>query len=131
VTQALKDNGQHRPLILMGDLNDTTQAATTQLLLGPPGSELGTEGFDRPDQGDTQRLWNLAPRMPVGRDYSRINRGRQELIDRILVSAALVRRLQTVEALIDQPLPSVTAEHTRRRDEPSSDHAPVVATFDM
>src|SRR3954447_14324417 len=28
-----------RPLILTGDLNDTVQAATTQLLLGPPGSE--------------------------------------------------------------------------------------------
>jgi hypothetical protein len=56
-------------LILMGDLNDTVQAATTQLLLGPPGSELGTEGFDRPDEGDNQRMWNRAPRMPAGRDY--------------------------------------------------------------
>ena len=130
-TKALEGEGETRPLMLVGDLNDTVQAATTQLLLGPPGSELGTAGFDRPDQGDHQRLWNLAPRMPAGRDYSRINQGRKELIDHILVSAALVRRLQAVEAVIDEPLPSVTGNPAARRDEPSSDHAPVVATFDL
>lgn len=46
-------------LRVTGDLNDTPQAATTQLLLGPPGSEIGTPGFDQPDDGDGQRLWNL------------------------------------------------------------------------
>ena len=118
-------------LILTGDLNDTDQAATTQLLLGPPGSEIGTAGFDHPDHGDTQRLWNLAPLMPEGRDYSRINNGRKELIDHILVSAALVKPLASVsaEAVIDQPLPSVTEDPNARKNEPSSDHAPVIAAF--
>src|SRR4029453_1129923 len=49
------------PLVLCGDLNDTVQAATTQLLLGPPGSEIGTGGFQQSDQGAGQRLWHLAP----------------------------------------------------------------------
>jgi alpha-D-ribose 1-methylphosphonate 5-triphosphate synthase subunit PhnL len=55
------------------------------------------------------RLWNLAPLMPSGRDYSRINQGRQELIDHILVSQALVTPLDavTAQALIDAPLPSI------------------------
>lgn len=43
------------------NLNEGLDAATTQLLQGPPGSELGTAGFARPDAGDGQRLWNLAP----------------------------------------------------------------------
>jgi endonuclease/exonuclease/phosphatase family metal-dependent hydrolase len=86
VTQALGGQGDQRPVVLTGDLNDTVQAATSQLLQGPPGSEIGTRGFTQPDRGDPVRLWNLAPLMPSGRDYSRINQGRQELIDHILVS---------------------------------------------
>jgi endonuclease/exonuclease/phosphatase family metal-dependent hydrolase len=130
VTGALGEAG-HPPVILSGDLNDTTQAATTQLLLGPPGSEIGSEGFDQPDAGDAQRLWNLAPLMPPGRDYSRINQGRKELIDHILVSAALVKPLEaiSVEAIIEPPLPSITEFPNARRNAPSSDHAPVVASF--
>jgi endonuclease/exonuclease/phosphatase family metal-dependent hydrolase len=119
-------------VVLTGDLNDTVQAATTQILLGPPGSEIGTPGFDQPDQGDALRMWNLAPLMPPGRDYSRVNQGRQELIDHILASAALVQPLAgvAVEAITDQGLPSVSAaDPNARRNAPSSDHAPVVATF--
>jgi endonuclease/exonuclease/phosphatase family metal-dependent hydrolase len=131
-TAALAGAGEDRPLILTGDLNDTEQAATTQLLLGPSGSEIETGGFDQPDRGDHQRLWNLAPIMPDGRNYSRINQGRKELIDHILVSAALIRPLAQVsaEAVIAQPLPSITADPNARRAAPSSDHAPVVATFE-
>ncbi|MGL5824558.1 MAG: endonuclease/exonuclease/phosphatase family protein, partial [Nocardioides sp.] len=70
-------------VIVLGDLNDTTEAATTQILQGPPGSEIGTRGYDQPDNGDTQRLWNLAPRIPEPLRYSRIYRGRRELIDHI------------------------------------------------
>jgi hypothetical protein len=39
-TAALGGAGDARHVILAGDLNDTVQAATTQLLLGPPGSEI-------------------------------------------------------------------------------------------
>jgi endonuclease/exonuclease/phosphatase family metal-dependent hydrolase len=131
VTAALANAGETRPLILTGDLNDTVQAATTQLLLGPPGSEVGTGGFGHPDKGDHQRLWNLAPLMPPGKDYSRINQGRKELIDHILVSAALVKPLDaiTVEAVDPQQLPSISSDPNALRGQPSSDHAPVVATF--
>jgi endonuclease/exonuclease/phosphatase family metal-dependent hydrolase len=132
VSAALAGQGNVRPLILTGDLNDTGQAATSQLLLGPPGSEIGTGGFDRPDHGDRMRLWNLAPLMPAGRDYSRINQGRKELIDHILVSQALVQPINTVtaQAVIDAPLASINpAEPNARRNAPASDHAPVVATF--
>ena len=57
---------------------------------------------------------------------------RHELIDHILVSKALVTPLTavTAHAIIDAPLTSIDpSDPTARRDAPSSDHAPVVATF--
>jgi hypothetical protein len=39
---------QPQPLILTGDLNDTVQAATTQMLLRPPGSEIKTADSTHP-----------------------------------------------------------------------------------
>ena len=77
-------------VIVLGDLNDEVEAATTQILNGPTGSEIGTGGFNQPDHGDRQRLWNLAPRIPEAQRFSRIYRGRKELIDHIFVSHALV-----------------------------------------
>jgi len=69
--------------------------------------------------------------MPAGRNYSRINQGRPELIDHILVSELLVRKVDvtSVGAVITQPLPSITPVPTDRLNKPSSDHAPVVAMF--
>jgi endonuclease/exonuclease/phosphatase family metal-dependent hydrolase len=130
-TATLDNDGQSRRVIVLGDFNDSPEAATTQLMLGPPGSEIGTPGFATPDQGDKQRLWNLAPAMPAGANFSRVFHGKEELIDHILVSKALVDHLDTVKAVIPQPLPSVTNDPTVRRNDPASDHAPIVATFDV
>lgn len=55
-TGILGGRGQDRRLVVLGDLNDTEQAATTQLLYGPPSSQYGTGGFAHPDRGDGQRL---------------------------------------------------------------------------
>ncbi|MEV6598500.1 endonuclease/exonuclease/phosphatase family protein [Actinoplanes sp. NPDC051346] len=132
LTASLAGDGEQRAVILTGDLNDTVQAATTQLLQGPPGSEIGTRGFDQPDHGDAARMWNLAPLMPTGHDYSRVNQGRRELIDHIFASKFLVTPVSGVsaQAIIEAPLASIDAtDPTARRDAPSSDHAPVVATF--
>src|SRR6478735_4083372 len=91
-------HGRDRRLIVLGDLNDTPQAATTQLLYGPPGSQFDTGGFNHPDQGDAWRLWNLAPRIPVEHRFSRIFEGQPELIDHILISHALLADLVSVDA---------------------------------
>ncbi|MQY09132.1 endonuclease/exonuclease/phosphatase family protein [Actinomadura macrotermitis] len=121
----LAGQGRERRVMVMGDMNDGPEAATTQILLGPPGSELGTPGADRPDHGDGARLWNLAPRIPEGERYSRIYRGRRELIDHILVSHALLGRAGDVGTLRAgrDGLPSVTDDPAARRDAPASDHA--------
>jgi endonuclease/exonuclease/phosphatase family metal-dependent hydrolase len=131
-TEALAGNGQARPVIVCGDLNDTPDAATTQLLLGPPGSQLGTGGYDQPDAGDGARLWNLAPAMPPGQDYSRITDGRHELIDHILVSHQLVHHLDHAGAVRLDGLPSVTANPRSVLDTAApSDHRPLVASFNL
>jgi endonuclease/exonuclease/phosphatase family metal-dependent hydrolase len=113
-------------VVVLGDLNDEVQAATTQILLGPPGSEIGTPGFDRPDAGDARRLWNLAPLIPPERRYSRIYRGRRELIDHVLMSHGLVSRVTRVDTGTTH-LPSIDDDPSTRRDTPGSDHAPLFA----
>jgi endonuclease/exonuclease/phosphatase family metal-dependent hydrolase len=128
--ELLDDEGHERAVILLGDLNDEPAAATTQIPLGPPGSEIGTPGFERPDRGDASRLWNLAPLIPAERRYSRVFRGRRELIDHILVSRALVQRVESVDTGPGEA-PSITEDHTARRDEPASDHLPVVAHLQL
>ncbi|WP_251092934.1 endonuclease/exonuclease/phosphatase family protein [Streptomyces sp. Caat 7-52] len=127
--ELLAGEGGTRDVAVLGDLNDEVPAATTQMLLGPPGSEIGTPGYDRPDGGDPVRLWDVAPLIPADRRYSRIDSGRRELIDHVLVSHHLAHRV--TEAGTGLPagpaplLPSVGQDPAERRDAPGSDHAPV------
>jgi endonuclease/exonuclease/phosphatase family metal-dependent hydrolase len=133
LSQVLGGQGISRAVVVAGDLNDTLDAATTQLLQGPPGSELETPGFARPDQGDGQRLWNLALRIPEAQRFTRKFRGRNELIDHILASKALMDPLPTVTTAVAGPgqLRSITEDPREERGKPGSDHAAVVATFQL
>lgn len=124
-------------VIVLGDLNDVTNAATTQILQGPPGSEIGTSGFNRPDAGDEARLFNLAPLIDPKRRYSRIFKGNGELIDHILVSEELLpglpRQTPKVDSHVDAvgSIPSVSDDPNERRGRPGSDHAPITAHFNL
>lgn len=130
---ALDGSGAKHAVLVAGDLNDEPKAATPQILLGPGGSEIGTPGFDKPDKGDATRLWNLAPKIPEAERYSRVYQGRNELIDHILVSKALVEKVTAVTAGSAKlgRTPSVNDDPKVRRDKPASDHRPVVADFDL
>ncbi|MFE9437637.1 endonuclease/exonuclease/phosphatase family protein [Streptomyces sp. NPDC006602] len=125
----LSGEGRERDVAVLGDLNDEERAATTQILLGPPGSEIGTPGYEAADRGDATRLWNVASLIPSEQRYSRVNSGRRELIDHVLVSHRLVHRV--TEAGTGRPgdgtlrLPSVGPDPAERRGAPGSDHAPV------
>lgn len=130
LTQLLDREGEHAAVILAGDMNDEPSAATTQILQGPPGSEIGTAGYPRPDTGDAQRLWNLAPLIPEAERYSRIYRGRRELIDHLFVSHRLLDTVDTVRTGPHET-PSITDNPLERRDALGSDHRPVVATLDL
>lgn len=130
-TTALAGDWADQPLLVCGDLNDTPEAATTQLIFGPPGSQIGTGGFSRPDHGDAQRLWDVGYAMTPPNDYSRINQGRHELIDHILVSHAMITRLTTAET-VPLDVPSIGVQpQTAPRTSPPSDHRPVLARFDL
>ena len=130
-TTALSGDWADRPVLVCGDLNDTPEAATTQLLFGPPGSQIGTGGYSRPDQGDRQRLWDTGYAMQPPNDFSRINQGRKELIDHILVSHALIGALQDA-GTVSLDIPSIgTQPQTTPRTTPPSDHRPVLAHFDL
>jgi len=137
--QLIEGNDQVR-LILLGDMNDVPEAQTSLILTGPPGSEIGTLGFDRPDQGDDARLFSLAPLMPEGQNFSRVHHGVGELLDQILASDTLLpieangdRRLPAVLSDVDfaDGLLSVSENPNLRAAEVAPDHAPVVATFQI
>ncbi len=120
-------------VVVLGDLNDEATAATTQILLGPTGSEIGTGGFDHPDKGDRQRLWNLAARIPEAQRFSREYQGRRELIDHILVSHVLVSLVADGGVVTNDagPVPSIGDDPNARRGKPGSDHRPVLATIGL
>lgn len=139
VNQLLEGNNR-LPLIVMGDLNDVPEAQTSLLLNGPPGSEIGTRGFHRPDRGDDARLFNLAPLIPLEQRFSRVFRGRGELLDQILVSEEMLpvgpdgrRVLPVVESHVNfaSSLPSITGNPSDRDEAIAPDHAPVIATFTL
>lgn len=123
--------GQRRAVVVLGDFNDGVDAASTQILQGPAGSEFGTGGEKTPDAGDAWRLWNLAPLLADEESFSRVYKGRGELIDHIFVSHRLKGQVRSVRSLVDRGLPSVGDDPAARRDAEDSDHAPIVATFDL
>ena len=122
--------GRQIPLIFCGDLNDEPLAATTQIIHGPGGSEIDFRpgsGFQTGDNGDGWRMWNLAPLLTAPA-YTRIYRGRGELIDHIFASHRLVNptNLPVVDTVAVTPLASMTDTPVAHLP---SDHAAVVATF--
>jgi endonuclease/exonuclease/phosphatase family metal-dependent hydrolase len=130
----LREANGRVPLLLLGDLNDVPDAATTQILLG-------TRGFDSPDAGDAVHLFNLAPAIDAARRFSRVHQERGELLDQILASEEFFprgvdgRRRRPAEvdshAEFAGGLPSIGAEPTARAGELAPDHAPVTATFEL
>jgi len=139
INAILQDN-DHSPLVLMGDFNDVPEAQTSLILTGPPGSEIDTRGFNRPDKGDDVRLFNLAPLIVPERRYSRVHYGRGELLDQILVSEEFLpvgpdkhRQLPEVDSHVDfaEALRSVSDDPSARRRDIAPDHAPVTAKFDL
>src|SRR3954447_4617714 len=132
-TASLAGDWQGQPLLVCGDLNDTLDAATTQLLFGPPGSQFGTGGFRRPDPGDAPRVWAAGYWMTPPNNWSRMFAGRPELIDHILLSHALTDRLRDAATVpLDVPNIGVQPQITpRAAGKPPSDHRPVLAHFDL
>jgi endonuclease/exonuclease/phosphatase family metal-dependent hydrolase len=130
-TAALAGAWANRPVIVCGDLNDTLDAATTQLLYGPPGSQYGTGGYDHADRGDAQRLWATGYAMTPPENWSRINQGRAELIDHVLVSHALTAHLTEARSVPLEVRSIGVHPQTAPRPagRPHSDHRPVLARF--
>ena len=140
VNQLLTDHPDDG-VIVLGDLNDGPDAATSQLLLGPPGSKIGTLGFDRPDKGDAGRLFNTDILIAEDRRFSRVHSGVGELLDQIFASEELFPRngeggpriLPKVDSHVDfaSQLPSISDNPNVRIKEIEPDHAPVTAVFNI
>ena len=118
----LRDPGV--PVVVTGDMNDAPEAVTTSILTGPQDGDP-----ERPDKGDPVRLYNLADRIPAKRRYSRVYRGRGELIDHILVSRPLLLAGVRADALVDD-LVGITESLAVREKIVIPDHACVVAQME-
>jgi endonuclease/exonuclease/phosphatase family metal-dependent hydrolase len=133
---------QNKRVVVLGDFNDAPDAATTQVLYGPPGSQpRGTQdaidangAFQRGDDGDAQRLFNVTKLAPAEIAWSRMQNGQRELIDHILASGALMPRqgkLRRVPELDIRNADSPNIGDRPRTGGIEPDHAPVTATFEV
>lgn len=133
---------QGHPVIVVGDLNDGPHAATTEILYGPPGSQLSTpedaqrasSGFNREDSGDPQRLFNVTKLVPESERWSRKTNNVRELIDHVLSSAQLLPRqgdLRTVPTIKIHNAELDSIGDQPRKDSGIPDHAAIVARFDL
>ncbi len=129
----------------MGDLNDGGEAATTQILYGPPGSQpRGPEdarafgAFQLSDQGDPQRLFNMTNLVPEEIRWSRRHNGQVELLEHILASEGVMprdddglRQVPTM-SILNEDVPNLIDTNPTVGGvipDHAPDHAPVTATF--
>lgn len=130
-----------RDVILLGDMNDGPEAATTQILYGPPGSQpRGPDdaanvagAFQRPDAEDKQRLFNVVNLVPEEIRWSRQYNGQKELLDHILASQGVMPRLNGLRQvpnvnIANEDTPGLIGSHPTVSGV-VPDHAPVTATF--
>jgi predicted extracellular nuclease len=127
-------------VVVLGDFNDVTDAATTQMLYGPAGSQPrgpsdlvdARSAFQQLDEGDQQRLFNVTMLAPETDRWSRITHGKRELIDHILASAGLmtpINKLRAAPTVEIRNASMVCGRGQPRAAEVEPDHAAVTATF--
>lgn len=133
--------GANRDVIVLGDMNDGPEAATTQVMYGPPGSQPkgpddathAAGAFQRADASDGMRLFNVTKFVPENIRWSRRHNGQNELLDQILASEGLMPRLNGLRqvpdmSILNEDTPSLIGPHpTAGGIVP--DHAPVTAAF--
>jgi endonuclease/exonuclease/phosphatase family metal-dependent hydrolase len=134
---------QNLHAIVLGDFNDAPKAATSQIFLGPTDKDITTA-----DGRDHVRLYNLTDSvplrgtetrefLPVEERFTRLHEGAGEVLDQIMASRSLVFRngdfrvleVRSFVNLIEGQ--SISDDPTERVGAAASDHAPVLARFDV
>jgi endonuclease/exonuclease/phosphatase family metal-dependent hydrolase len=115
----------NEPMLLLGDFNDTPEAVTTQIMLGPEDRSLSNR-----DKFDDVRLYDLADYIPADRRYSRLYHKQREMIDHIAVSHELIFYLRKADSYIE-PIENIDQNVDSRRDATFPDHAPIYARFEI
>lgn len=128
-------------VVLLGDFNDGPEAATTQILYGPPaGQPRGPEdathatgAFQRADADDPRRLFNVVNFVPKDQRWTRKYNGQNELLDHILASEELMPRVGQLRqvpnvSIYNTDTPNLFGEHPTIGGV-VPDHAPVTAEF--
>jgi len=114
-------NGNHMPVVVMGDFNDVASASTTQIVMGA--GQHGRQGYD-------ERLFDcfrVQRRQDMQRDvsFTNIHDGRYETIDHILVSEEFNPDSRFVIGEVDEVL--YFNDHLSLPLPEASDHGQVMA----
>jgi endonuclease/exonuclease/phosphatase family metal-dependent hydrolase len=129
-----------RDVIVLGDLNDGSEAATTQILYGPPGSQprgpddaTSPSGAFQRDNEDNRRMFNVTKLVPENLRWSRRHNGQNELLDHILASQGLMPRVNGLRqvptmSILNEDTPNLIGAHPTAGGV-VPDHAPVTASF--
>ncbi|WP_299488965.1 endonuclease/exonuclease/phosphatase family protein [Acaryochloris sp. IP29b_bin.137] len=130
-----------RRTVVLGDFNDGAQAATTEILYGPSGSQpRGPEdatnargAFQRGDDGDPQRLFNVTNLVPLENRWTRRHQGQPELLDHILASVGMMPRINGLRqvptmSILNEEVPNLPGGSPNTSNV-IPDHAPVTAAF--
>jgi len=140
---AKMEAAQNVHTIVLGDFNDDPKAATSQIFLGPTDKDITTT-----DGKDHVRLYNLTDSVPLrGTEvreflpaeerFTRVHEGVGEILDQIMASRSLIIRnggfkVQEVRSLVSLiEGQSITDDPDERVEVATSDHAPVLARFNL
>ena len=120
LVEALFDADPGALVAVCGDLNAALEETPGRILRAT------VEDSGNPDLAG-RVLDPLEENLPPERRFSVIHGGRPLLLDHILVSPALKAAYRSIEALND----GLPDEHSMAPDDPRSNHAPLVAGFDL
>jgi len=130
-----------RSVIVLGDFNDGSESATTQIFYGPQGSQpmgpndatRSSGAFQRADAKDSHRLFNITKLVPENIRWTRKHNGQNELLDQILVSEEMLPRSNGLRqvpsmSILNENVPNLIGSYPAA-GAINPDHAPVTAIF--
>jgi endonuclease/exonuclease/phosphatase family metal-dependent hydrolase len=110
-------------IAICGDFNSTSDEVPLQAICGP------VDETGNPEHGPRMMI-PCENNIPDSSRYSLLHLGRGEMLDHIVVSRPLLRFFRDAE-IHNEALPDESGAFRTDVKFPESDHAPVVATFDL
>jgi endonuclease/exonuclease/phosphatase family metal-dependent hydrolase len=123
IDDLFSNQGLDSLIAICGDFNSTADEVPLEAICGP------VEETGNPEHGP-RRMVPCENNIPDSARYSLLHLGRGEMIDHIIVSRPLLRFFRGAE-IHNEALPDESGAFRTDVDFPESDHAPLVANFEL